>query len=443
MNCSIYIFGDLNGVYSQYPNDYTNDIFKRFISETKSQTQVAIHRDGDLVYMGYTRRLKDAKDSNIFGICLLLNNCVYKDITQLYTIFDDAFTSVVVTGKLLEFNSNGDVIPCLDYIHQQKDEIERVSNVISYNVNRNQTLFVNIPPLNYAAGSGDFLSIAIDDGINRVVNAIASVNNIYFYHKSNANIFSLSSYTTKLRNLNSHNNELKEEIRKLQDKNETISNQKKQYKLVVWLMLILSICVIGLLAFNSNVMLLKSDIQSLTNQNDSYSQDIDSLSRLYENNKKTISDLTNRVNVAVIEKDKFKEKLSKLEEQFGSTYPLIITDVKIGNSYKNGDIETSYGSIIYSSRTMFLKPKIYYTGIIDATKTLKVKWFKPDGSMSVGDSSPSGYSQSNTITIYDGENSNELTGWGNENKGYWKAGSYRIEIWYNDVCLKAKTFKIN
>jgi len=35
-----------------------------------------------------------------------------------------------------------------------------------------------------------------------------------------------------------------------------------------------------------------------------------------------------------------------------------------------------------------------------------------------------------------------MSGWGNEQKGNWKAGNYRYEIWYNKVCLKSVEFKI-
>lgn len=149
-----------------------------------------------------------------------------------------------------------------------------------------------------------------------------------------------------------------------------------------------------------------------------------------------ISDLTQ-------ERDDAKTELSNFKETVSSLYPLIIADIEIANCYKGGSIETNYGSQIYSLNTMYLCPRIKYDGLICGDKTLKIKWYCPDGTLSRGVDSPDGFSQCRSYHIYKGHN-NTLTfiGWGNENKGNWKSGTYRIEIWYGDSCLKAKTFKI-
>ena len=39
-------------------------------------------------------------------------------------------------------------------------------------------------------------------------------------------------------------------------------------------------------------------------------------------------------------------------------------------------------------------------------------------------------------------NTYSLNGWGNRNKGHWTSGTYRIEVWYENTCLKSKTFTI-
>lgn len=133
-----------------------------------------------------------------------------------------------------------------------------------------------------------------------------------------------------------------------------------------------------------------------------------------------------------------KSMISNIAE----TYPLIITDIQIGNIYKGGDIQTDYGKRIYDYNTMFLKPKISYIGLVSGTKELKVKWFTPSGYLSRGDSSPYGFSQSDVNYISKGNNTLTLSGWGNEIKGNWSSGTYRIEIWYKNTCLKTQTFEI-
>lgn len=130
--------------------------------------------------------------------------------------------------------------------------------------------------------------------------------------------------------------------------------------------------------------------------------------------------------------------VNKLSQEF----PMIITDIQIANVYYGGDIETDYGDKIYDYNTMYLKPRIKYIGFVSGTRELKVKWYKPDGTIRRGSKSPDGFSQSSEEYISTGNNTLTLSGWGNENKGHWDYGTHRIEIWYKNTCLKSKTFKI-
>ena len=160
----------------------------------------------------------------------------------------------------------------------------------------------------------------------------------------------------------------------------------------------------------------------------------------YENASSSISSLRNENNSLKHERDKAKSELSKLKNKISSTYPLIITDIEIANVYNDGTIQTDYGYMIYSYNTMYLKPRVKYTGLTSGSKTFKIKLYRPDGSLSTG--SYSTYSYSDDAYLYEGENAYTLSGWGNENKGHWRSGTYRIEIWYENTCLKSKTFTI-
>lgn len=133
-----------------------------------------------------------------------------------------------------------------------------------------------------------------------------------------------------------------------------------------------------------------------------------------------------------------KDKLSEVSE----AYPIIITDIEFANVYKGGEIETDYGNRIYDYNSMFITPKVKYLGISNGTKTFDVKWYNQDGTMRRGNSSPEGFSFSDDIYISNGEHSFQLSGWGNENKGHWDYGTYRIEIWYKNTCLKSETIKV-
>lgn len=119
-----------------------------------------------------------------------------------------------------------------------------------------------------------------------------------------------------------------------------------------------------------------------------------------------------------------------------------IYSIEIGNVTHDYDVITDYGQTIYSSETKFLCPRIRYKSYADRRYKFDVKWIKPDGSISRGDSSPAGYSQSESYYLSYGEGTEELYGWGSKTKGFWEAGNYAIEIWCEGTLLKRKEFTI-
>lgn len=155
-----------------------------------------------------------------------------------------------------------------------------------------------------------------------------------------------------------------------------------------------------------------------------------------------INSLESDLRTAMSERDAAKRELSDFKDNVGRTIPFIITDIEMANRFKGGTIETGFGSTIYSSRSMFLAPRIKYVGFTSGSKTIYVKIYDSYGRLRTGSSSPSGYSYSDSFYVSTGQNMSELTSWGNATMGHWSSGSYRIEIWYNNSCLKSKNFTI-
>lgn len=126
-----------------------------------------------------------------------------------------------------------------------------------------------------------------------------------------------------------------------------------------------------------------------------------------------------------------------------SNAPLTIQKIEMANVYKDGSIETDYGYTIYDIFTMYLKPKITYTGHRSGKINLKVKFYNADGNLSTSSSSPTGFSYEDDVTIEIGSGKTfTLSGWGGTDKGHWKEGTYRLEIWYENTCLKKHTFEV-
>ena len=142
------------------------------------------------------------------------------------------------------------------------------------------------------------------------------------------------------------------------------------------------------------------------------------------------------------EKKKRKSVEYKLK-QVSQYMPIIITNIEIGNTDGNGNVETYYGGILYSTSTMYLSPQITYTGVdVNKIITLNIRFYTSVG-LAHSLNSPEGYSYSSTMLVAQGSLKKErIGGWGSASKGNWSKGLHRIEIWYDDICLKSKEFII-
>lgn len=124
-------------------------------------------------------------------------------------------------------------------------------------------------------------------------------------------------------------------------------------------------------------------------------------------------------------------------------YPMIISDIEIGNVDASGETISNFGTNIYSRNAEYLSPRLKYTGLVNRPTQLKVRLYMPDGNLLRGSSSPSDATFSCQVSIEGGDNKTMLLeDWGWSTPGHWNRGIYRIEVWCADVCLKSKTFTI-
>jgi serine/threonine protein kinase len=151
-----------------------------------------------------------------------------------------------------------------------------------------------------------------------------------------------------------------------------------------------------------------------------------------------ISAMQNDFNSLEIDLKKQRALLSDMRK----VIPLKIDKIELGNYSGAGNtMYDDYGSTLHFSRMRYLRPKIYYTSFFENSKAVPLyyKIYNPDGSLKYNTSDV----EEDTKTIFSGSNSTTLSGRGDATTSVYSSGTYRIEIWYNNMCLRAETFKIN
>lgn len=476
MNCNIYFFIGTQKGYSQYPENYSKDIISNILAKTdrkKNLSQFAISMNGKLAYMTYQYRYSDSK---YFGICCEYNNVVPTNFEYLFEFFDNIVQDILAKGEIIHYDSAGIISPSIDYISDKIELVSYYSNLISNNLNDRLAKYINLPSQNYTSEKKKVAILAYDDKHTQLIDLLNTYDNVVI---SRDNPYVLGFANTLKKS--------SEKISQLEAELAKINRQKKQYRMVVFLVLAVAGCLVALYTFNNNIQSLTGDLSQKKEEIKALNSDltianakidtmslelsdknqrivvlqkesvknknsIDSLNSLTQNQETLISDLrsdlsstNSSLSSTKSELSQTQRKLSNYQNKVGKHLPFIVTDIEMANNYEGGTHETDFGGTIYSRNSMYLAPRIKYIGLVEGTRNILVKLYKPDGSLSTGTPSsetPKGYSYSSSAYIYEGENTRELSGWGNKNKGNWAKGTYKIEVWYNDMCLKAKSFTI-
>lgn len=245
----------------------------------------------------------------------------------------------------------------------------------------------------------------------------------------------------------------------VQEKVRVVNESSGASSFFAWFFFIVAV-VLGLLTYVTYNKDAQAEEQ-LHNQLNSANRTISSLQSTIDDLKSQQTDLQLKLSKANTENAQLRSDISKLKDQidlvvqdFGqlttgqierevrNSAPLSISDIQIGNTDQNDKVITNFGDYIFSSSTMYLKPKLTYYGLTSGTITVYVKFYGASGKLSQGTQSPSGYSYSCSINVHSGTNSQVLSGWGGNDKGYWPKGNYRIEIWYHGDCLASKQFTV-
>ena len=427
-----YIFSYVSGNYQQYTSDHSEAYIKQCCIDCKDTHQIAIHRDGNLMYYSYLYK-KNA--SSIYGLSVVCGE-VCLNLKWLYEYLQKTLEASANKGVLFNYDKQGQIRKNVVSFATEAAEIDNIFRDIKDDLERRPLFWEQLPPEDLSVPLTSKIALAFnDDDKAKITEALRHYHNVVVTMENTLP----SSFSQTILRLNTEKEQLVVQKNGLESEIESLKRQKKQYKWVIILSLLVAVGLIAIVSFNQNVNELRSVLRSRD-------VSIDSLNVVIGNKNQAISTQESIINRKDKEISNLNASLKEIQDDFDifkNTYPIKISKIEIGNTDYDRNVYTDYGYTINSNTTMFLTPKITYTGVKSgASISLKIKWYNPNGTLSTGTSSPKGFSQEKSLYVYSGENTEILQGWGGRTKGHWDAGTYRIEIWYEDVCLKAKTFTI-
>ena len=153
-----------------------------------------------------------------------------------------------------------------------------------------------------------------------------------------------------------------------------------------------------------------------------------------------------------------REWISKLEERL-EPLPVEIIQIEVANVDEDDNYETDYGDDIRASSSMYLAFRVTYcpnrmtnerrSEELELPIELVVYYYEvpredEDGERTLFSIS---YSYRDTLSVSDGlmpyeSSDEELIPYGSPEPGAWLAGLYRVEIWYEGLCIGTKSFSL-
>ena len=182
MNVSTYIFGELSSGYTQYPDDNKKAVFNSAADFLRYSSMIAIRRDGNIVHYIYMREISSGQgDRHYLGLALEFNDIYCTDLSGLFSLFDETLIKIVLNGKIIEFNDNGDIVAKASRLNYESSEIDSISNSLYSAVqNLPRASFKKLPPVNYSIGKNEGIRLTDSSLSSDVTEALTVYNSEFF-----------------------------------------------------------------------------------------------------------------------------------------------------------------------------------------------------------------------------------------------------------------------
>lgn len=222
MNISVYLFGDFNAGYTQYPNDYSQTIFKSFANNAQATTQIAIHRDGDLMYYGYIRKLESEE---YVGLCVVINGKYFTQLDGLFAVFERAIETMTRNGYLIHYSDKGEICSKVGQLYENREEIDLLTSNLQAAFEGLERTSQKLPAVSYGTAKNSIKSYSIQDVEQEIVKSSYTNGYTFIYKSKGYNTAQMNSYRgiitrkdKEIENLRSECSNLKSQVSSLKNK---------------------------------------------------------------------------------------------------------------------------------------------------------------------------------------------------------------------------------
>lgn len=342
MNISTYIFGEFNSGYSQYPNDYTASIFEKFSTYANSITQIAIHRDGNLIYYGYVRKLQGKK---YIGLCVVVNSWALPSPNALFPLFEHTISTLVENGLLIHFDEQGNLTTSVEKLYLNKEEIEFVGETLRKGFDKYKEDCVNLPPVSYGTSKDSIKTFSIEDDKQEIFKSSYTNGYTLIYKFRGYNTSGLYKVQSILEKEYKLRHDLEKEIASLKEDYKKLENVQKRTKLVACLIFILFLVGGGLAYFGYTASERGERINQLDAELDDTKKSLSTIEKKLDVVKDTLAKTSKELKISEDSVRKCNEKIVRISEELSfartENYELSTSNAELERKFSRVRTENS------------------------------------------------------------------------------------------------------
>lgn len=242
---TFYVFGRFSGGYTQYPNDILYEVFQKIITEAKADTQVAIHRDGNLMYYCYLRKFGE---NECIGFCVLISGTYVEQVLSTFDIFEKQIEQIAYRGNILHLDSYGNLTSDLYQLYEQTEEINFITDEITRQFSNLTSKRPPLPPSDYSVASQSVATFSLEDESDDVLYSSYTFGYTYILKEDDYNTEKMNAYRSTLKRLNKDKDELSDKCKRLV---QALAAERNKRRNLVWVgVLSIVVIIMGTILYN-------------------------------------------------------------------------------------------------------------------------------------------------------------------------------------------------
>jgi hypothetical protein len=458
VNCTVYLFGEFGLGYTQYPQDGAEDIFRHGAAHSQAQTQIVIHRDGNLMYYAYIRKL-DEGEGHYNGYGFKVDGLMFRDLTPLFDLFGSTLENMVIADRLLSLNDRGHIVANVGLLIEKRPEVERVINLLCTSVQALSTQFIPLPKVIFDHLSTQVWTFGEDADPSDILKA-CQMSGYTIVQKGTMQLstdkpivaIDVPAIKEEKENKESTKDDNAHGVSPSSNPSNPSNSSNPSYssrwdgmKTFLLTMLLLALGGLAYTGFQlwsankteSNAM---SSYNKVKMTNVELHQKIVNLEAELE-----ASELKNReMEKALVRQDSV---IAVIRDYYKIKQPLLATRIFITREGQQKYEGLEIGTHVRGSNDMKLQPHVSYYGLEKGSARLTLRWYSPRrfGFFDFGDFTLGSKTHDDikTFDIETGEHQLDFDVWSGDPRDRWEHGRYCVELWAGNECLQRKEFYVD